>query len=233
MSLLKLEHINTGYGKKQVLFDVNLEIQEGETVLLIGANGSGKSSLLKVAYRLLPIWEYDNCTLSFNGKDLTKNKVHELISMGFFYMPQKNELFDNLTVNQNLALSTFHRTKKSLSSKKLEEVLDLLPGLRPLLNQSTATLSGGERKMVSIAMLTINKPKLAMLDEPLSGLSNDQIPLIIEHLSSINKMGCSLLIVEHNVRDIFKIASRTNVMKCGNLLSDQITSLENAKNTLL
>ena len=135
MNLIRIENINTGYGKKQVLFDISLDIEQGKTLLIVGANGSGKSTLFKSIYGVLPLWTgkitYKNAILH-ETTSISKLKTHnsKLLPKGVMYIPQKNELFEDLTVYENLELSLLHKKDLDNSKQKIAEILEKLPLLR-------------------------------------------------------------------------------------------------------
>ena len=160
---MSVENVNAGYGKKQVLFDVSFEMHKGETTLIIGSNGSGKSTLLKVIYGLLKPWN-NEAKIIFNNEDITNNKPAQLIKKGMVYIPQQNELFEDLTVIENIEIAGMQTVAKKELKNKIEEVLEQLPVLKDLIKRECSRLSGGERKQVSMAMALINKPELIIFD---------------------------------------------------------------------
>lgn len=167
MSLLEIIHISAGYNKKQVLFDISLEIEEGESLLLVGSNGSGKSTLFKVIYGLLDIWEG---FIKLENEEIhnTKRKTptSKLISKGLMYIPQKNELYEDLNVSENIMLSLLHLNDKTEIQNRIEEVFIKLPFLKEKAKQTADRLSGGERKLLSLGMALVNKPIFLFYDEP-------------------------------------------------------------------
>lgn len=235
MSLLKLQNINTGYDKKQVLFDVDLELKAGETILLIGSNGSGKSTLLKTIYRLLPVWKMngrDTC-VEYDNFSLLDKKPHQLIQSGMVYIPQKNELFDGMSVQQNLEASALHMNGKALRQDRLALVYEDVPALKEKRKRQASQLSGGERKQLSLGMAMMNLPKLLMLDEPLAGVATDRIDQVKKVIEGFKEKGTTLLIVEHRVKEFFDFVDRVLGMQRGTLLSQPISSIDNAKKFLI
>ena len=238
MKLMQIEHINTGYGKKQVLFDVSLDIEQGNTLLIVGANGSGKSTLFKSIYGILPLW---------NGKITYKNEVlHEttpnlkftthnskLLPKGIMYIPQKNELFDDLSVYENLELSLLHKKDKQNTRQKIDEVLEKLPVLRDKLKKNINTLSGGEKKFVSLGMVLLNKPDLLLYDEPLAGLANENIDTVVDTLQQIKQNGTTLVIIEHRVKEVFPIADKIIGFKLGKVYMENLNILNNIKRFMI
>lgn len=232
MTLLKIEHIDSGYGKKQVLFDISFNLHKGETAILIGANGSGKSTLLKTVYGLLRPWN-NMGKIWFKDEEINKSKTSHLIKKGMIYIPQLNELFDDLTVNENLALSCIHTVHKNRLKARIDEVLEQIPTLKSLVKQECYRLSGGERKQLSFAMALTNRPELIMFDEPLSGTSPNNTEDIIRLLISLKKKDISLLVVEHRIRNVFELADKVIGLKLGRLYDKKIENLKDTEGVML
>ncbi len=232
MSFLKVENINAGYGKKQVLFDVSFEMEKGKTVLLIGSNGSGKSTLLKVIYGLLKPWNKE-AKILFNSGDITNNKPAQLIKKGIVYIPQQNELFEDLTVIENIEIAGMQTIEKKELKNRLEKVLEELPTLKKLTKQECSRLSGGERKQVSMAMALINNPKLIIFDEPLAGVSPRNLNDIILQVIKLKENGISILLVEHRVKNVFDIADKVIGLKLGNVYKEDLLSIEQTNGVMV
>lgn len=216
MTLLKVEHINTGYGKKQALFDISFEMCRDDTLLLVGFNGSGKSTLLKTIYGLLKPWDKEG-RIWFNGENITTCKPSQLIVKGLVYIPQQNELFEDLKVRENLELSSMQSNNKKRLKSKMGKVLDHMPKLKTVLKRECNRLSGGERKLVSLAMALMNQPKLIMLDEPLAGISPKDSNDIIFQLKRLKDIGVSLILVEHRFKDVNSLATKVIRLELGKL----------------
>ncbi len=215
--MLKVENISTGYGKKQVLFDVSFEVKQGEIVLLVGSNGSGKSTLLKSIYGMLPQW--NNGQIFFNGENITGKPTATLLKKGLLYIPQKNNLFEDLTVKENLEMAGLTLNKKVLQ-RQIENALSIFTTLVPHLHRIPMKLSGGERQLLTLAMATLHQPKMILVDEPFTGLSLQNITFVSENLKALNKKnGISLLIVEHRVKESSRIANRVIGLKFGRIFS--------------
>lgn len=214
MSLLKVKHISTGYGRKQILFDISFEMQKGETVLIIGSNGSGKSTLLKTIYGILKPWNKD-AEIRYNDQTITNCKPFQLIKKGIVYIPQQKELFEDLTVKENLELSGMQTVDKRQLKNRLYAVLEQIPTLKTLLKQECNRLSGGERKQLSLSMALMNKPDLIMLDEPFAGISPEFTNDIISKLKWFKNEGTSLIIVEQRLKDVFDLANKVIGLKLG------------------
>ena len=233
MSLLKITNASTGYGNKQVLFDVSLDVEKGDTVLLIGSNGSGKSTLLKLVYGLMDVWQG---TVEYDGKPLhstsKKTPTHKLINMGIQYVPQKNELFDDASVLENLQYSLLHLNNRTESLRRIDDVMEQVPILKERRKQIAGRLSGGERKMLSLGMVLVNRPTLLLYDEPLAGLSEDNIPKMIEMLEKIREAGTTMLVVEHHITEILHldpVSFHTRIVKQGRLLEETLISSSSIK----
>ena len=183
MSILKVENLSTGYGKKQVLFNVSLEVNKGDIVLLAGSNGSGKSTLLKAIYGLLPQW--DNGRVVFDGEDITGKPTAELLKMGLLYIPQKNNLFEDLTVQENLEMAGLTLDKRLLK-ERVDSVLSLFTALSKNFDRVPMKLSGGERQLLTIAMSILHKPEMILFDEPFTGLSPQNIGIVSENIELLN-----------------------------------------------
>lgn len=217
--MLKVENISTGYGKKQVLFDVSFEVKQGEIVLLAGSNGSGKSTLLKAIYGMLPQW--NNGQVIFDGARITGKPTSILLKKGLLYIPQKNNLFEDLTVKENLEMAGLTLEKKILR-QRTESILSNFNVLIPNLGRIPMKLSGGERQLLNLAMATLHDPKMILLDEPFTALSPQNVTFVSEYLTILNeKTGITLLIVEHRVKECIKVADRLIGLKLGKIFLEE------------
>lgn len=234
MSLLSIHNASTGYGNKQVLFDITMDVEQGDTVLLVGSNGSGKSTLLKLIYGLVDVWQG---SVDYNGDvlhDLGKRTpTHTLLNRGIMYVPQKNELFDDATVLENLQFSLLHLNKRKESDRRIDEVMEEMPLLKERRKQTAGRLSGGERKMLALGMVMVNRPKLLLYDEPLSGLSEDNIPDMIDLLGRIHEKGAAILVVEHRLKGILQIADYVIGLKNGRFYPDIIETMNGIKEFMI
>ena len=220
--MLKVENLSTGYGKKQVLFDVSLEVSKGDIVLLAGSNGSGKSTLLQAIYGMLPQW--DNGKIFFDGENITGKLTAGLLKKGLLYIPQKNNLFEDLTVKENLEMAGLTLEKKQLR-ERIDDALSVFKTLEQNLKRKPMKLSGGERQLLTLAMATLHQPKMILVDEPFTGLSPQNIDFITENLQGLNEnLEITILIVEHRVKECLKIANRVIAMKLGRLLFNTTVS---------
>lgn len=208
--MLKIENISAGYGKKQVLFDVSLEVQKGDVVLLTGGNGSGKSTLLKCIYNLLPLWKGN---ITFEDINTSNLKPSDLIHKGIVYIPQKDFYFENLSVEENLQISGNLLSKEELKNRIIE-VFELT-GLTKFRKRKPFNLSGGERKILAFGMALIHKPKLLLFDEPFAGIdakNSETINRLFNNAIISPENG--VIIVEHK-DDAKKLYTRKIKMELG------------------
>ena len=216
--MLKVDNLSTGYGKKQILFDVSFEVKQGEMILLAGSNGSGKSTLLKTIYGILPPW--GNGKIWLEDENITGKPTASLLNKGLLYIPQKNNLFEDLTVKENLEMAGLALAPKLLKPR-IENVLTQFSMLVPHLQRIPMKLSGGERQLLTLAMATLHQPKLLLIDEPLNGLSPQNIAFVIGSLQEINKKGdITLMIIEHRVKECITIATKLIGLKLGRVFTE-------------
>ncbi len=212
--MLQVEHLTTGYDKKPILTDVSFSIKSGETVLLSGNNGSGKSTILKAIYGLLPIWEGHIC---FNNINLAGKSPCDMLAQGIAYMPQDGNVFDDLTIEENLLVAS-NSLSISDSKKNLQYVYGVVPFLGLHKNQKAYSLSGGEKKLLAFSYMLIHKPKLLLLDEPLAATDVYNSNNIKQGLIKLkNETRCSILIIEHSHEIINDIVDRKIQLKLGKL----------------
>lgn len=211
--LLNVDGLVTGYGKKQVVNGVGLDVGLGEIVALIGHNGAGKSTLLKAVFGLLPVWEG---SVFLDGKQLESPTPRELLRSGVAFVPQGNRVFTDLSVRENLEMGGVTLRDKHELNEGIERVFTLFPALKPRLRQRAGTLSGGEKQMLALANALVLKPRVLLLDEPSLGLAP---PLVSEALSRIREIAedkrVAILIVEQKVREVLRIARRVYVLRNG------------------
>jgi branched-chain amino acid transport system ATP-binding protein len=227
MALLEVKHINAGYGKKQVIYDVSFEVEQSEIALLIGSNGSGKSTVLKSIYGLVTShsWEhldhrFPNPQIIFDGEDIIGLHPSQLISKGLMYIPQKNFCFENLTVKENLEVSGIVLNDRQLFKERFARMLDEFHVLKPYLKRTPSKMSGGERQLLAMAMTMLHKPKLLMLDEPFNGLSPHAIAFVRGVLKMLNqRQGVTVLMVEHRVKESYVIAQKIIGLNLGKIHS--------------
>ena len=203
--MLEIRNLETGYDKKQVLFDISMEVSAGEIVGIIGPNGAGKSTILKAISGILPIWEGN---IFFDNNSIKKNSIAENIKSGLTFAPQGNRVFGELTVKDNLELGGYLLSKKKLNDR-IEQAYNIFPILKKRSKQIAGKLSGGEQQMLALARALIPEPKLLLLDEPSLGLAPNLLNDVFEKFVEINKkLRISMLIVEHKVNKILNISDK-------------------------
>ncbi len=210
--LLSVEALVTGYGKKQVLAGVNLDVNRGEIVALIGHNGAGKSTLLKAVFGLLPVWDGN---VFLDGEKLDSPTPRKLLRSGIAYVPQGNRVFTDLTVRENLEMGGVTLPKGHMK-EGIDRAFSLFPALKPRLRQRAGTLSGGEKQMLALANALVLSPRLLLLDEPSLGLAPLLVKEALSHIQHISRdSAASVLIVEQKVGEVLRIADRVYVLRNG------------------
>lgn len=212
--MLEIRDLETGYGKKQVLFGLSMEVHNREIVAIIGPNGSGKSTVLKTVCGIIPVWRGE---ILFNGIPTNGSSPAQNVARGITFAPQGNRVFDELSVTENLEIGGFQLPPKELK-RRIEDVFRIFPILKDRLHQEAGKLSGGEQQMVALARALIPKPKMLMLDEPSIGLSPGLVKDVFEKVSEINKNSeATILVVEQKVRQILEICDRVYSIKLGKI----------------
>jgi branched-chain amino acid transport system ATP-binding protein len=219
MSLLGIDDLATGYGRKQIVFGGSLAVEQGEIVALIGHNGAGKTTTLKAVAGLLPVW---SGRVAFDGADAAGWSSVERVRRGLAFVPQERFVFADLTVADNLELGSFAVENRALARERREAVLSLLPVLAERQRQIAGTLSGGEQRMVSLGMALMMRPRLLLLDEPSLGLA----PLLVERIMDtiqgiVRRERLTVLLVEQNIRHALAIATRVYVMRTGRIILEE------------
>jgi ABC-type branched-subunit amino acid transport system ATPase component len=210
VALLDVRHINSGYGEMTILRDISMRVDPGEVVTLIGPNGAGKSTLLKTIFGLLMPTEG---RIRFEDTDITGFKPPTLVRRGMSYVPQVDNVFPSLTVQENLEMGAFVRSDGF--AERLEEMYTFFPTLRLKRTQRVGGLSGGERQMVAMGRALMLDPRLLLLDEPSAGLSPRLVGMVFEKMAEINHAGVALLIVEQNARQALRLSHRGYVLASG------------------
>jgi branched-chain amino acid transport system ATP-binding protein len=222
--LLQMEKAAAFYGDLQALFGITLHVNAGEIVTLIGANGAGKTTILRLISGMMPA---SSGTLQFEGKNVAKVPSHEMVARGVSHVPEGRQVFPFLTVRENLALGAYTPRVRTQSRQLMEEQLAMFPRLGERLNQLAGTLSGGEQQMVAIARGLMAKPKLLLLDEPSLGLAPKIVEEVFEKITEVRRTGITMLIVEQNVVSGLSISDRGYVVQNGAVVLE-----DNAKNLL-
>ncbi len=210
--MLKITHLKTGYGKKLIIDDVSLQVHPREIVALIGHNGAGKSTILKSIMGILPRWAGD---IYFENQ-LLNSSASENVKKGISMIPQGNQVFDELTVSENLEIASFILKNKNVIPQRFNEVFQEFPLLKNRQKQLAGKLSGGEQQMLALGMALIQRPKLLLMDEPSLGLSPSFVKQVFEMIKRINKKyNMSILIVEQKVKEVLNISDRAYVLRLG------------------
>jgi branched-chain amino acid transport system ATP-binding protein len=210
MALLDVQNVTVGYGEIPILHGVSIRVEPGEVVAIVGPNGAGKSTLMKTVAGLL---KPQNGSVRLDGKEITSLRPHHIVQAGICYVPQTENVFPSLTVEENLEMGAFIR-QDDIRPKK-QEMYRLFPDLRNKRKTRTGNLSGGQRQMVAMARALMLDPKLLLLDEPTAGLSPMLVGMILEKIIEINRTGVAILIVEQNARQALQRAHRGYVLAMG------------------
>ena len=210
MSLLSVSGVVSGYGETNILSGVSITVEPGETVAIIGPNGSGKSTLMKTIFGLLRPKQGE---VVFRGENMVGLTPDQITRRGMCYMPQSDNVFPSLTVQENLEMGAFVR--KDDFTPRLEEVYDLFPDLVPKRTAKAGSLSGGQRQMLALARALMLDPVLLLLDEPSAGLSPKLVDTIMGKIQEINRSGVSILMVEQRAREALKLSDRGYILVTG------------------
>jgi branched-chain amino acid transport system ATP-binding protein len=215
--MLSVKNLKVSYDNIKALHGINFEIEEGEIITIIGANGAGKSTTLRAISRMVPVEE--GTIMTFQDKDLLKYPADKVVSeLGISHVPEGRRLFGNLTILENLQLATFARRDKENIAKDIERVFGIFPRLDERKIQKAGTLSGGEQQMLAIGRAFMSGRKIMLLDEPSMGLAPLLMLDVFDALKEINQEGTTILLVEQNARMALKFAGRGYVLESGNVV---------------
>jgi len=232
--MLEVKGIDVFYGDLQALWDVSLNVKEGELVSIIGPNGAGKTTLLKTIMGLL---RPRKGSINFLGQEITKLKPHRIVELGIGVVPEGRRIFPYMSVYDNLVVAAYMARAREKVKDTLEWVFNLFPILKERKNQMASTLSGGEQQMLTIARALITRPKLLMFDEPSLGLAPVIVSNLINVIKKLNAEGITILLVEQNVRDALEIADRAYVLETGKIIlegtSKELLENEHVKEAFL
>ncbi len=232
--LLSMENVSTGYGKAQVLKNVNINLEKGEIVALIGANGAGKTTTLRCITGVIKPWEGE---IRFNNHKIDSLQPYQIVSLGISYCPEGRDIFGNLSVYENLKVGGYLIKDRNELKSNLNWIYDLFPVLQERRNQIAGSLSGGEQQMLAIGRALMSKPVVLFLDEPSLGLAPIIVENIFETIQQINSSGTSILLVEQNVSLALDLAERAYVLEKGEIrlsgMCKDLSKSEYVKNSYL
>ncbi len=212
MSLLEIHNLYTSYGRIAALKGIDLKVEAGEIISLIGSNGSGKSTLLASVTGTVPC---QRGRILFDGKDITNRKPDEIVRLGISLSMEGRGVFPRLTVEENLRVGAYSRKDKEEIRGTMEEMYELFPRLVQRRKQLAGTMSGGEQQMLAIARAMMSKPRLLLLDEPSLGLAPNLVKLIFSLIQDINRRGITILLIEQNAHMAMQISHRAYVLENG------------------
>ena len=225
MSMLEIKDLEVYYGMIQAIKGVSFDVNEGEVIALIGANGAGKTTILHTITGLI---NAKKGSVWFEGKDITKVPAHKIVSMGMAHVPEGRRVFANLTVLQNLKMGAYTRKDKTEIDQTLDTIYKRIPRLMERQNQLAGTLSGGEQQMLAMGRALMSHPKIILMDEPSMGLSPIFVNEIFDIIKSVSASGTTVLLVEQNAKKALSIADRAYVLETGKIvLSGQASDLLN------
>ena len=213
--MLELKHVYTRYGQVECLKSVSFSVHEGEIVALLGANGAGKTTVLKTISGLVRPVAGD---VLFQGKFISSFSPERIVRMGISHVPEGRKIFQRLNVLENLELGAFTRRDKNQIPRDIERVFEFFPVLKNRFRQTAGTLSGGEQQMLAIGRALMSRPKLLVLDEPSLGLAPLLVSTIFKMIEEIHRRGMTILLVEQNAHMALKIASRAYVLEIGQIV---------------
>ena len=225
MSMLEIKDLEVYYGMIQAIKGVSFDVNEGEVIALIGANGAGKTTILHTITGLI---NAQKGSVWFEGKDITKVPAHKIVSMGMAHVPEGRRVFANLTVLQNLKMGAYTRKDKTEIEQTLDSIYKRFPRLMERQNQLAGTLSGGEQQMLAMGRALMSHPKIILMDEPSMGLSPIFVNEIFDIIKSVSASGTTVLLVEQNAKKALSIADRAYVLETGKIvLSGKASDLLN------
>lgn len=214
--MLEIKDVSVRYGVIEAIKRVSFEVNEGEIVTLIGANGAGKTTILKTISGLL---RSSNGSISFKGRDITKADARTIVKEGISHVPEGRHVFGGMSVKENLEMGAFLRNDSKAVQEDLDRVFRSFPVLKERLNQDAATLSGGEQQMLAMGRSLLSDPELILLDEPSMGLAPLFIQEIFDIIKEINQRGTTVLLVEQNANVALEIADRGYVFETGKIVA--------------
>ncbi len=225
MSMLHIEDIQVYYGAINAVKGISFDVEKGEIIALIGANGAGKTTILHTITGLV---KARSGRIVFNDTDITSTPAHKIVTMGMAHVPEGRRIFQGLTVYENLMLGAYTRKDKQEIKESLSNVFKRFPRLEERRTQVAGTLSGGEQQMLAMGRALMSRPSIILMDEPSMGLSPLYVNEIFDIISSLNQSGTTVLLVEQNAKKALSIANRAYVLETGKIvLSGEAASLMN------
>ena len=215
MAMLAIKDLKVYYGMIQAIKGVSFEVNEGEVIALIGANGAGKTTILHTITGLL---EAKEGSVWFDGKDITKTPAHKIVTMGMAHVPEGRRVFANLSVLQNLKMGAYTRKDKNEIEEALKTVYKRFPRLEERQNQLAGTLSGGEQQMLAMGRALMSHPRIILMDEPSMGLSPIFVNEIFDIIKKVSASGTTVLLVEQNAKKALSISDRAYVLETGKIV---------------
>ena len=213
--MLKLANVHSGYGAIEVLHGISLDINDGEIVALLGANGAGKSTTLMTISKIIDVREGK---IEYNGRDVTGFSAEQMVKLGICHVPEGRRIFPELTLEENLRIGAYSRKKSKDLEETMEHIFSLFPMLKERRKQSGGSLSGGEQQMLAIGRALMAKPRILLLDEPSLGLAPKVRDEVFDIIPQIAKENTGVLLVEQNAHASLAIADRAYVMEIGTIM---------------
>lgn len=210
--MLEIRGVSAGYGDLKVLYDISMEVNEGEVVALVGANGAGKTTLLHIISGFVPV---RSGSVTFFGEDLLKRRPHDRAEMGIAHIPQGRGILTSLTVEENLIMGAYTKRSRAHKQENMKKAYEMFPRIYERRTQAAGSLSGGEQQMLAISRALMMEPKLIIMDEPSLGLAPIVTKMVFHIIDDLAKQGNSILLIEQNLVQALKVATRGYVIETG------------------